>query len=196
MKKAVLFIVVLSLFSLVIPGTSLFADIGLGGRIDAGLNMLAFPTSSIPIEDEVSIMPVLPLIDLGSYGQLKLGALNLGMGIRGVSLIVINVFWPSVYAELNIWRFTLNAQVGGGAIYLFPIYMIAGPYFVPELSLWYTITTFNKTDNLRVGLGALTFLSPWTINQEFFQDISNNMVFYIGIKVVINQSWMTWKRDL
>ena len=191
MKKTILFIVFFSFFALVIPGSSLFADIGAGGQVNAGADLFILP----PLSDEgdgIALMPVVPLIDLGFYAQFNFGMVNLGAGIRGFSLIIINVFFPSVYAELNLWRFTLNAQVGGGVIYLFPLYMIAGPYIVPELSLWFNVIEFSRNAQVRLGFGALTLLSPETINQEVFRDISNKIVYYLAAKVAFNFPWVEW----
>ena len=195
MKKTVIFALFFGFFALITPRTSLFADIGFGGRFDAGLNLLAFPMSSVPIDEDVSIMPVFPLIDLGGYSQFKFGALNLGVGLRGISVILVNVFWPSFYTELNLWRFTVNAQIGGGAIFLFPIYLLAGPYFVPEVSVWYTITEFNKGNYLKLGIGALSLFSSRTVKEEFISDFANNVVFYISVKAALDFPWITWKRE-
>ena len=183
MKKTILFVLFFSVFALIIPETALFAD-GFGGRIDLGLNLFAFPSSASPADDELVFLPVFPLVDMGLYGQANYGLLKLGVGVRGVSLILINVFWPSVYAELSIDDFTVNAQIGGGALYLFPIFLLAGPYFVPELSVWYTVSKSKSDDQMRLGIGALSLLSPETVNREFFRDFSNNVVLYIAFKAV------------
>jgi hypothetical protein len=194
MKKKTLSFAFICFFALVIPETSLFADIGLEGRTDVGVDLFVFPLM-VSVDDEFSVMPVIPLIDMGAYVQFNTGLLNLGLGVRGFSIVYINLFWPSLYAELNLWRFTLNAQVGGGVLYLFPIYMMAGPYFIPELSLWFTIYKSNKKADLRLGAGAITILSPQIIRQELFQDFYNNAIFYIGVKFAIPYRWKTWKQD-
>ena len=189
MKKTVLFIVFFIILALIIPETSLFADTGGGGRFDLGLNLFAFPSSITTSEvDGFRVIPLVPLIDAGAYGQLNLGLVNLGAGIRGFSIIVINVFWPSVYAEVNLWRFTLNAQIGGGILYVFPLFLAAGPYLVPELSLWYTINASIKGSQLRLGLGAISLLSPQAINDDVFSYFSNNLVFYLGVKATLHSS--------
>jgi len=204
MKKTLLFVVFFVFLALIIPGTRLFADISLGGRIDAGVDLFTyFPIGSIESSEDnnsMSMLPILPLFDLGAYGQFSTGFINLGVGIRGFSLIYINVFWPSFYAELNIWRFSLNAQLGGGAFYIFPIYLMTGPYFVPELSLWFKIITFNKADQMRVGVGAISLLSTNGFNKELFQDfsfhnLSNRALFYVALKFTFPYPWMTWKRE-
>jgi hypothetical protein len=197
MKKTILFAVIIIFLALIIPGTPVFADIGMGGRIDAGLDLFAFPASEPSIDDEMSVMPVIPLIDAGFYGQFNLGMVNFGLGFRAFSLIIFNVFSPSIYAELNLWRFSLNAQITGGALYIFPLYLVAGPYFFPELSLWYTLN--NRKNQLRIGVGTITLLSPWNVNQEYIEDsynylrdFYNNMVFYLSFKIVFPSSWVEW----
>jgi hypothetical protein len=198
MKKTLLIAVFFCFFALIIPGTSLFADIGMGGRIDGGIDLLIFPGSASSTGDEqLSEIPMFPLINLGFYGQFNFGILSFGAGLRGASIIVVNMFWPSVYAELNLWRCAVNARIGGGALYLFPIVLYAGPYFIPELSLWYTIFSFKNTNKLQFGFGALTILSPKNINQNISEDLDlrefyNNVVFNVSIKISFNSSWKTW----
>jgi len=187
MKKIVLFIMFFTIFALIIPGSSLFADADFGGRVDLGLNLYAFPTSSEPSTDDgLTVIPLIPLIDAGIFGQLNLGMVNIGAGLRGFSIIIINVFWPSMYAEVNLWRFSLNAQIGGGLLYVFPFILAVGPYFVPELSLWYAITTSGRGNHLRLGFGAISLLSPQIIRDEVFSYFSNNVVFYFGVKTTFS----------
>jgi len=198
MKKTILFVAFFSFFALIIPGTSLFADIGAGGRIEAGIDLLIFPSSANSTGDEqLSEIPMFPLINLGFYGQFNFGILSFGAGLRGASIIVVNLFWPSVYAELNLWRFAVNARIGGGALYLFPIVLYAGPYFIPELSLWYTIFDIKNTNRLQIGFGALTILTPRNITQSISDDLDlhefyNNVVFNLSLKISFNSSWKSW----
>ena len=194
MKKTILFVVIFCLFALIIPGTPVFADIGIGGRIDAGLDLFVFPGSTeTNTDDDMSVMPVIPLIDAGFYGQFNIGMLNLGLGFRAFSIIVFNVFSPSIYAEFNLWRFSLNAQITGGALYVFPLYLFAGPYFFPELSIWYTLNSHKN--QMRLGVGAITLLSPWIVNLDYVRDFSNNVIFYAAFKIVFPSSWVKWKRE-
>ena len=198
MKKTILFVVFFSLFALIIPGTPLFAEIGAGGRIDGGIDLLIFPGSASSAEDDqLSEIPMFPLLNLGFYGQFNFGMLSLGAGIRGASLIVVNLFWPSVYAELNLWRFSLNARIGGGLLYLFPIVLYAGQYYIPELSLWFTLFDFKNTNKLQFGFGALTILTPRNNNQSISDDLDlhefyNNVVFNLSLKLSFNSSWKSW----
>jgi len=193
MKKTILLLVFFSLLFLVIPGTSLFADFGIGSRIDYGLDLFAYPAALLEEEQDMAVIPVIPLLDMGFFGEFRLGPVNLGVGIRGLSLIVVNVFWPSIYAELNLWRFSLNARIGGGALYVFPVYLIAGPYFVPELSLWFNLVNIKNRVNLQLGTGAVTVLSPELIRDEVFRDFSNSVAYYLGFKASFDIPWVTWK---
>ena len=204
MKKNILFIVFFCFLALVIPGSSLFADIGLTGRIDAGMDVFAY----LPLMENIAqtedgdalyALPVIPLLDFGYYGQFSAGLINMGAGIRHFSLVLLNVFWPSVYTEVNLWRFTLHAELGGGGFYLFPIYVIMGPYFVPELSMWFRITKPNQMDHIRIGVGTVTVMSPRGFNKDLFQNfsfqsLSQNALFYLSAKFVFHQPWMMWKR--
>ena len=201
MKKVMLSIIFCGILFFVIPGESLFADISIGGRIDAGGNLFAFIFPE-PITDDDGIdLPglVLPLLDMGFSTQLVVGPFHFGAGLRGLSIIYINLFWPSLYAELEISRFTLSAGFGGGAalLYMFPIFPIffSGPFIVPELSLW---LTFNKANRLKVGVGAMAVFSSLSeiggITEEDFRNFRNNVLFFIGVKGVINYPWIAWKR--
>ena len=183
MRKMLLVAAVFAVFVVVIPGPSLFADFGFRGRLDAGAD-LVLPFVFIPDSYEDSgILPVLPLFDLGFFGQLNLGIFHLGAGLRGTSFLVyLNLFWPSAYAELNLWRFTLNAQVGGGILYLFPIFFFSAPVLIPEASLWYA---FDKNKRFNIGAGVLSMLSPENINKKHFQNFDNyrnNIAVYAGFK--------------
>ena len=203
MKKVIVFTVFFSLFVLVMPGTSLFADFSLGGRVDTGVDLFTYIPLATPVDNDITVLPVLPLFDVGFYGQVNTGFLNTGVGIRGFSLFYVNVFLPTVYAEVNLWHLTLNAQVGGGALYLFPIYMITGPYFVPEVSAWFNLTN-SQTSKMQIGVGAMTLLSPQNIDvlkdeliQNFtLENFTNNVVFYVSFKFVSYTPWVTWKKEI
>ena len=183
MKKIILFVLFFSIFFLVIPEAPLHADVSFRCRLDAGQDIL-FPLAFVPeSHEESNLFPVIPLMDLGFYGQLNLGIFHLGAGLRGMSfLFFLNLFWPSIYTELNLWRFTLNVQVGGGVLYLFPVFFFSAPVIIPELSLWYA---FDRRKRFHAGVGAMALISPKEINEERlrnFGSFRNNVVFYTGFK--------------
>jgi hypothetical protein len=200
MKKTIFFILVFCFLALIIPGSPLFADTGLGGRFDAGLNFVALlplMTANSQTNDSISLLPVIPLNDLAFYVKFNTGIFNTGIGLRGLSFLYINVFWPSLYAELNLWRFSLDAQIGGGALYVFPIFFLTGPYFVPELSLWFNFITYNRADRLSVGFGSLAIVSPDTAKNKSDYDsyvryFTNNAVVYLAIKATFDYRWKTF----
>ena len=200
MKKTILFILIFCFLALIIPGSPLFADTGFGGRFDAGLNFVALlplMTETSRNSDSISLLPVIPLNDLGFYGKFNTGIFNTGIGLRGFSFLYINVFWPSLYAEVNLWRFSLDAQIGGGALYVFPIFFITGPYFVPELSLWFNFLTYNRADRLSVGFGSIALVSPdssrnKSVYDSYVRYFTNNAVVYFAFKTTFDYRWKTF----
>jgi len=207
MKKTIPFIMFFCFLALVIPGPSLFADMSLEGRIDAGVDLVALlpymtTTSQDDDPNSLSMMPIIPLVDLGFYTQFSAGKFNTGIGLRGassfyISAFLLSAFWPSLYAEFNIWRFSFNARIGGGALYVFPIVLLTGPYFIPELSMWFNITTFNKADQFKIGIGTIALVYPQTSQHydNYFQDFSNNIIFYVGVKGTFNYPWKKWEKQ-
>ena len=195
MKHRLFFCIFCCLLASVLPG-SLFADTGVGGRIDAGLDIVTIPATVVPFNTKMGngwVGAALPVIDANFSTQFSLGPFHTGLGIRGVSLIYLNVLWPSFYAEMDIWRFTLTAQLGGGAVYVFPIWFFAGPYLVPELSLWFRFMVDNT--QFRVGLGAMTLVSPLHISEAHFQDFHNKGLFYLACKITVEYPWWPKKRE-
>jgi hypothetical protein len=156
-------------------------------RTDIGLSgfLIFTGTTEAPIGAEgISSGMILPLIDAGFYGQMNIGKnLHFGLGFRAASLILATMTWPTVYAELDLWSFSLNARAGGGFFAglggLYPFFFM-GDYLIPEVSLWFK---FAKS---RIGVGALSLLSASSLNTEFFQGFdmnpikSNNVLLYIS----------------
>jgi hypothetical protein len=104
------------LLALALPLSALGGE----GRIDIGVDgFLLFSDNPETTEVDTDVPMrtgfVLPLLDLGFYGQLNVGNnLHFGAGLRGFSVILATAFMPTVYAELDLWRFALGVQVGGG----------------------------------------------------------------------------------
>ena len=57
--------------------------------------------------------PYIPLPDARLQFQIPLGPLNIGAGARVFTVIVENIAYPEVYAELNLDKLVVNASVGG-----------------------------------------------------------------------------------
>ncbi len=79
--------------------------------------------------------------------------LQIGVGARIYTVLIMNFLYPSVIAEVHLGRFDVNLNVGGGVGVLFgigPLFEWAtGPWMTMDLSAGYRIT-----DWFRVGVGA------------------------------------------
>jgi hypothetical protein len=171
------------LLALALPLSALDGE----GRIDIGVDgFLIFADSIGTVESDVDLPMrsgfVLPLLDLGFYGQLNAGKnLHFGGGLRGFSLIVATAFMPTVYTELDLWRFTLAAQVGGGffvGLAGFSSFFLLGDIMLPELSLWVKL---GKTRTQRVGVGAFTALGVSKFSY-MLPLVPQNIFFYMGYR--------------
>ncbi|MDR2419572.1 MAG: hypothetical protein LBD79_11055 [Treponema sp.] len=144
------------------------------------------------VEDTVEVEGLsngtfLPFIDAGFYGQLNLGpSLHFGMGFRVASIILATMTWPTVYAELDLWRFSLNARLGGGFFAglagFYPFFLI-GDALLPEVSLWFR---FARS---RLGVGALTLLSASSLNATFFEDFGVDTIKGGKVLLYISYIW-------
>jgi hypothetical protein len=177
---------VVLLAGLIVP---LFADADGGFKFEIGVSGLFIPLDSFALEepldfgDESLFTPstafVLPVVTLGIFGQMNLGPVHLGMGLQGYSLIVAGILWPVVYAEVDFWKFTLNATVGGGAFFVHAGFM---PFFlplsliVPDVSLWLNINKF------KLGAGVMTLMDPQQYSEFFSTFSANDLLIYAGFR--------------
>lgn len=69
--------------------------------------------------------------------QAPVGPLNLGVGLRGFSLIIQSMLWPVVYAEYDFGPAAANLNFGGGAFLFLGLYndLTTGSWFFPDLSV-------------------------------------------------------------
>jgi hypothetical protein len=174
------------LLALALPLSALEGE----GRIDIGVDgFMIFLDNPETIETDTDVPLrtgfVLPLLDLGFYGQLNVGNnLHFGGGLRGFSLIVATAFMPTVYTELDLWRFTLGAQVGGGffvGLAGFTSFFLLGDVVIPELSLWLKL---GKTRTQRVGVGAFTALG-FSQFSDMLPLIPQNILFYLAYRATL-----------
>jgi hypothetical protein len=107
------------------------------------------------------VSPILPVGDVGFYGQFVAGPFRLGLGIRGFSfLFFINLFYPTLQAEIDIGSIlTVNAKIGGGYYYMFPLWGVNLPIWTPELGLWLRLNPKNDRDRMQLGLGGIFLAS-------------------------------------
>ena len=130
---------------------------------------------------------ILPLIDAGLYGQMNIGrSLHFGLGFRLASLILATVTWPTVYAELDLWHFSLNMRLGGGffaGLAGFYPFFLTGDALIPEVSLWFR---FSKS---RIGVGALSLLSTSSLNVDFFKNFGEDTIKNNKVLLYISCIW-------
>ncbi|MDR0636728.1 MAG: hypothetical protein LBF87_06585 [Treponema sp.] len=169
-------------------------DLGLSGfLIFANTNIEPveedIDTSEKPVEFDADLSSgtILPLIDAGFYGQMNIGqSLHLGLGFRVASLILATVTWPTVYTELDLWRFSLNMRLGGGffaGLVGFYPFFLTGDALIPEVSLWFR---FSRS---RFGVGALSLLSVSSLNAEFFKGFSKDTIKNNRVSLYISYIW-------
>ncbi len=110
----------------------------------------------------------------GASYEWQLGPVGLGAGVRGITLLFVNVLWPDIYAEMELGPAALEAHVGGLLFLGFGLvsFSESGEVFVPELSAWFKLGRM-----FRLGGGAIGLYVPDFSGMAF--------VYYIGAKWVI-----------
>jgi hypothetical protein len=170
MKKCIVVAVLAALCLVSIPAQTRL-DLG----IDIPLRISAVVEGS-ELADGVDVPYTLPFPSAGLYYTFGAGPLNLGVGARMYSLVLLSALWPNVIAELDLGPAVLQAQVGGGAFMFFGLVseIHTGAVFIPDLSAWFKL---GKT--LRLGGGAMGLFI------EEFAETALPVVFYIGAKAAI-----------
>jgi hypothetical protein len=109
-----------------------------------------------------SIATWIPIPDIGLHYQFDLHGFKLGLGMRGTTLIVYSTLFTNAFVELEIGRFALDAQVGGG-LFAFSQSVQGSSYGVywdetaiADLSAWWMV---GKRKQLRLGAGAICVLA-------------------------------------
>lgn len=170
MKKFLVF-AILATLGLVAISAQVRLDLG----IDIPLHISAVVEGS-DLAEGGNVPYTLPFPSAGLYYTFGAGPLNLGVGARMYSVVLLSALWPNVIAELELGRAVLQAQVGGGAFMFFGLISSTqtGAVFIPDLSAWLKL---GKT--LRVGAGAMGLFI------EEFADTTVPVVFYLGVKAAI-----------
>ena len=180
---------VVLLTGLIVP---LFADFDRGFEFEVGASGLFIPIDSFVLEepfpglgygDGSLFTPastfVLHMVTLGISGQVTLGPVHFGMGLQGYSLIVTGILWPVVYAEMDFWKLTLNATVGGGAFFVhagFTPFFLPLSLVVPDVSLWFNVNRF------KFGLGVMALMDPQRFSEFFSNGSANTLLVYAGFR--------------
>jgi hypothetical protein len=190
---------------------SLFAEF----RIDTGLGLLFLQRPEKTRDEKVLLDGIFfPLPEAGFYGQFNFGNFHLGTGMRGFSYIAYTNFWPTLYGEYDLARFTIHAEIGGGMFGIIDLlqedsYSMSGtqysessgmetsdaPYFmvklnptiIPEISVWFRFGKFFK-----VGVGWITM---FLLNPAESKIININPQFYLGYKMTFPSAAARKKPD-
>jgi hypothetical protein len=149
----------LCLFALLFTAYSAFAEKGL--RFDLGVDGVLFILQSIEgalkndggsegeggegndivEEEDMYLLPVVPLIGADLYYQTSGEKYRLGFGAKIYSLISASIVIPSIYAEMNLERFSAIAQFGAAPIVIAGfIPFIALPVADISASAWFKVT--------------------------------------------------------
>lgn len=117
----------------------------------------------------------------GAAYEWDLGPVNLGVGIRGISLLIINVLWPDVFASLELGPAVIEAHVGGLVFAGFGLvsFFESGEVFIPELSAWFPL---GKRKIFHLGAGAVGVYLP------DFEDEAVAFIYFVGVKWVLRPS--------
>jgi hypothetical protein len=170
MKKFVVVVVLAALCLVAVP-----AQVRLDIGVDIPLRISAV-TEGSELAEGFDVPYTLPFPSAGLYYTFGAGPVDIGLGARMYSLILLSAIWPNVIAELELGPAVLEAQLGGGAFMFFGVIseVQTGSVFIPDLSAWFKL---GKT--LRVGAGAMGL---------FIEELSETavpVVFYLGIKGAI-----------
>ena len=170
MKKFIVLAVIATL-GLVAVSAQVRMDLG----IDIPLRISAVVEGS-ELADGANVPYTLPFPSAGLYYTFGAGPLELGVGARMYSLVLLSALWPNVIAEMDLGRVVLEAQLGGGAFLFFGVLSSTqtGSVFIPDLSAWLKL---GKT--LRIGGGAMGLFI------DELADTAMPVVFYIGVKDAI-----------
>jgi hypothetical protein len=170
MKKFVVVVVLAALCLVAVPA-QVRMDIG----VDIPLHISAVVEGSELVDGE-DIPYTLPFPSAGLYYTFGAGPVDIGLGARMYSLILLSAIWPNVIAELELGPAILEAQLGGGAFMFFGLVssVQTGSVFIPDLSAWFKL---GKT--LRIGAGAMGLFI------DELADTAMPVVFYLGIKGAI-----------
>ncbi len=111
----------------------------------------------------------------GSY-EWALGPVGVGVGIRAISFVVVNILWPDVYAEVDLGPVSFEGHIGG--LLFVSIGLLndsaSGNVLFPELSAWGKLGK-----RFRLGGGVISLYAPeLEIDATVF-------VYYLGIKWVL-----------
>ncbi len=118
---------------------------------------------------------IIPLPEAGAYYFGEAGPVRLGVGLRVFTALVESVWWPNAFAEIDLGRFVVAGQLGGGVFGIFGLAsdLQTGAVLIPDLSAW-----FKLGKVFRLGGGAVGVMLPKESNAIVF-------LYYFGAKFAL-----------
>lgn len=123
-----------------------YLHVGLSDALEADLDA---EFGTVDISQYAVVIP-----NIQMYYMFEGGLLNIGVGARIYTVLLMNFLYPSVVGEIRLGRFDVNLNVGGLVGVLFGL----GPTWeVTEFGQWFTADLsagYRITDWFRLGVGA------------------------------------------
>jgi hypothetical protein len=175
MRKLTVFFLACAIALVAIPSASSQMRLDIGVMVPRGAGITIGGATSTTLGSDVGNWPFIPIPEAGLYYQGDLGFLKLGIGARAFSFILESIVWPNAYAELDLGRVAIEAQVGGGAFLMFGLVNpdpTFGNVVIPDLSAWLKL---GKKGVFRLGGGVIGLWVP-----ETFGDTMPFLIYFGG----------------
>jgi hypothetical protein len=193
MKTKIIIIFLFYTFAPLFAENQIRWDLGINGYMLPSFSYEYYADFDQAIEDAPSNSgmggPMLPAGDIGLFGQFNFGKWRAGLGFKDISVcFIVNVLYPVVYIEADAGPVTFNLQVGGGAIGIISIfisYYFAGPYMLPEASVWLRLS--NK---FRLGGGVLVAVTQDIVKESMGKYLKDSSVIFLGFKYLMQSPWV------
>ena len=176
MRRRLTVLIVIGMIFAAIPALTAQARLDIGAVIPRGSGIAIGGNSATNYGTAIGNWPFIPIPDAGIYYQGDLGMVKLGIGARAFSLIIETIAWPNAYAELDLGKFAIEAQFGGGAFLMFgiaPTQASFGNSFIPDISAWFKL---GKQGAFRLGGGLIGLYLPDILGDTL------PFLFYLGGK--------------
>ncbi len=143
--------------------------LGLGGISSSG-------TTTVGEATDFLTSHIIPLPHADVYFQMPFDTFRFGGGVRIYTFILESVFWPNVYIEKDVWKFTFVGQAGGGLFGTFGLFnsLQTGRVLIPDVSVW-----FRAGPSLRLGGGITGLYVPDLLEDGML------MMYYLGLNLAL-----------
>jgi hypothetical protein len=175
MRKITVLALACAIVLIATPPASSQARLDIGAIVPKGGDFSFGKVATTNTDGFLDEWPLVPLPEVGLYYQGDFGLVKLGIGARVFSIIAENMAWPNAYAELDVGKVAIDAQVGAGAFFMLGLATRAdfGQVLIPDISAWFKV---GKIGVFRLGGGAAGLYVPEAFGKAMF------ILFYIGGK--------------